>query len=111
MNRDVLRTIRECHQPKSQPSKTIFIDSPTPFFEALFPRLKHTFYLDVDPREAHRRVRANRSETEMFETLGELMRIAEKTQAMARYNGWNIVDANSPEEEIEMDIWDVLLSS
>lgn len=47
----------------------------------------------------------------MFETLGELMRIAEKTQAMARYNGWNIVDANSPEEEIEIDIWDVLLSS
>jgi len=46
----------------------------------------------------------------MFETLGALRRIAEKTQAMARYSGWNRVDVNRP-EEIEMDIWDVLLSS
>lgn len=47
----------------------------------------------------------------MFETLGEPKRIAEKTLPMARYNGWNIVDANRPEEESEMDIWDALLSS
>ena len=71
------------------------------FFKALLPRSLYTFYLGVDPEEAYRRIRENRSETEMFETPGALRRIAEKILIIARYNEWNIVDANRSEEEIE----------
>jgi dTMP kinase len=74
------------------------------FFATLLPRPRHTFFLRVDPREAHRRIAQNRHRQEMFESLAQLEKINVRALSLARINGWTMVDANRPEEEVERQI-------
>jgi dTMP kinase len=74
------------------------------FFATLLPRPRHTFFLRVDPREAHRRISQNRHRQEMFESLAQLEKINVRALSLARANGWTMVDANGPEEEVERQI-------
>lgn len=70
------------------------------FFEALLPRPHRTFFLEVDPEEAYRRVVDGREEQEMFETPEQLRKIGGKALELAQLNGWTVVDANQSEEEV-----------
>lgn len=70
------------------------------FFAALLPKPRQTIFLQVDPGEAHRRILQGRSQTEMFESPEQLEKISSRALALARSNGWAIVDATGPEEAI-----------
>ena len=74
------------------------------FFSALLPRPRRTFFLRVDPEEAYRRIKRSRREQEMFESLDQLERINVRASSLARANGWIVIDANRPEEEVEEQI-------
>lgn len=74
------------------------------FFAILLPKPRHTFFLRVNPVEAHRRITVNRHEREMFESLDQLEKINVRALSLAWANGWTIVDANGPEEEVEKQI-------
>lgn len=71
------------------------------FFSTLLPKPRYTFFLKVDPREAHRRITKNRREQEMFESLAQLEKISVRALSLARANDWIIIDANRPEGEVE----------
>ena len=75
------------------------------FFAALLPRPKQTVFLEVNPGEAHRRIVEGRSQTEMFESLEQLEKINSRALALARTNGWAIVDATGLENVIGERIW------
>lgn len=74
------------------------------FFAVLLPEPKHTLFLRIDPREAHRRITANRREKEMFESLDQLEKIGVRALYLAMINGWTVIDANKPMEEVEEQI-------
>ena len=40
----------------------------------------------------------------MFESLAQLEKINVRALSLARINGWTMVDANGPEEEVERQI-------
>ena len=74
------------------------------FFSTLLPKPRHTFFLNVDPREAHRRIIQNRRKQEMFESLAQLEKINVRALSLARANDWIIIDANRPAEVVEKQI-------
>lgn len=74
------------------------------FFSTILPKPRHTFFLDVDPREAHRRITENRSQLEMFESIEQLRKIGRRAVSLAQANRWTIIDANRPAEEVEGQI-------
>lgn len=78
------------------------------FFACIVPTSDLMFFLDVPPKEAERRIRQTRSETEMFESLEELKRIRRKALCLASADKWRILDANRPAEDVERDITKVL---
>jgi dTMP kinase len=74
------------------------------FFYAVLPRPRHYLFLDVEPEEAHRRIREGRESREMFESLEQLRKIGGRARTLAGVAGWTIVDANGPEDEVEKQI-------
>jgi thymidylate kinase len=75
------------------------------FFAAFLPKPKQTIFLKVSPTEAHRRIVQGRDQTEMFESPEQLEKISSRALALARSNGWAIVEAAGPEEVIGERIW------
>jgi dTMP kinase len=74
------------------------------FFYFVLPRPRHYLFLDVEPEEAHRRIREGRESKEMFESLEQLRKIGARARALAGVAGWTIVDANRSEDEVESEI-------
>jgi dTMP kinase len=81
------------------------------FFSVVLPRPRRYFFLDVEPEEAHRRIRENRDRREMFESLEQLRKIGGRARSLANMMGWTMVDANRPEEEIEREILSIFEST
>jgi thymidylate kinase len=75
------------------------------FFAAFLPKPRHIIFLKVKPGEAHRRIVQGRDQTEMFESPEQLEKINSRALALARTNGWAIVDATGSEEVIGERIW------
>lgn len=70
------------------------------FFAILLPRPRITFFLEVDPAEAHRRIDEGRDVREMFESIDQLEKIRKRALSLARAKDWAIVDANGVEDEV-----------
>jgi len=70
------------------------------FFAILLPRPKITFFLEIEPVEAHRRIDEGRDVREMFESIDQLEKIRKRALSLARAKSWAIVDANGAEEEV-----------
>ncbi|MBC8223794.1 thymidylate kinase [Candidatus Bathyarchaeota archaeon] len=75
------------------------------FFATILPRPKHTIFLDVDPREAHRRVALRESDREMFESQEQLEKIGSRARSLARSNRWTFIGGKGSEEDIGERIW------
>ena len=71
------------------------------FFEIILPRPDFKFYLEVSPREAYRRIKKNRSQKEMFESIEQLVKIGRKIKLLAILHDWIIVNANRNENEVK----------
>jgi dTMP kinase len=74
------------------------------FFALIVPTSDSMFFLDVEPREAYRRIQLARERQEMFENLGELEQIRRQALSLAVANNWKIVDANRPIAQVEGEI-------
>lgn len=70
------------------------------FFACILPKSKNMFFLDVAPEEADRRIRENRTETEMFESYESLKKVRCKALALTRFNQWTVVDGGKPTGKI-----------
>ena len=71
------------------------------FFETVLPKPSYKIYLNVSPREANRRIRENRREKEMFESLSQLRKVGRRALEMAVLYDWIIVDAGMSEDAVE----------
>ena len=71
------------------------------FFAAIIPTSNYMFFLDVNPVEADRRLRATREKLEMFENLIELEQTRQKAIRLASMHRWAIIDANGPIEHVQ----------
>ena len=80
------------------------------FFSILLPRPKITFFLEVDPAEAHRRIDEGRDAREMFESIDQLEKIRKRALSLAQAKGWAIVEANGAEDEVSSLILGMLPS-
>ena len=78
------------------------------FFEFLLPDPDVKIYLKVSPGEAYKRIKENRSEQEMFESMEQLEKIGKKVKRLALLHDWIILDANQNEDLIEDNINSVL---
>ncbi len=74
------------------------------FFASLVPTSAFMFFLDVNPRKAHERIRQTRRKLEMFESYRELERVRCKALFLALLDNWIIVDANKPVTEVSEKI-------
>jgi len=84
------------------------------FFEFLLPDPDvkiYLIYLEVSPGEAHKRIKENRSEQEMFESMEQLEKIGKKVKRLALLHDWIILDADQNEDLIEGNINSVLYLS
>ncbi len=75
------------------------------FFEKLVPTSCYLFFLDASPQELVQRIK-QRSETEMFETLEEFMKVRSKAIGLA--TGWFIINTSRPLEETAAEISRIL---
>ena len=80
------------------------------FFEFLLPDPDLKIYLEVSPDEAYRRIKDNRSEQEMFESLEQLEKIGKKVKRLALLHDWIIIDADQDEDRIGAYIDSVISS-
>jgi len=71
------------------------------FFASIVPTSNFMFFLDVEPEEAHRRIRLTRERLEMFESPNELEQIRRQALSLAFAGSWKVVDANKPIAEVE----------
>ena len=74
------------------------------FFASIVPTSNFMFFLDVEPEEAHRRIRLTRERREMFESPKELEQVRRKALSLALAGSWKIVDADKPIAEVESEI-------
>ncbi|MGD2201707.1 MAG: thymidylate kinase, partial [Candidatus Bathyarchaeota archaeon] len=81
------------------------------FFATFLPDPKHTFYLQIPPQEAYRRIDAAREEKEMFESHEQLEKIGSRAADLARRNRWTVVEADKPPDDIERHIRESLLQT
>jgi dTMP kinase len=81
------------------------------FFTKVLPKSKHMYFLDVAPEEAAKRIRENRTETEMFESLAALKKVRGKALELTRFHNWTIVNGNKPTQEIAAQIKTSVLSN
>lgn len=70
-------------------------------FENFVPTSDYMFFLDTSPKELLERVK-ERKETEMFETLDELVNVRKKALMLA--SDWNIVDTTQSIEQTSAHI-------
>jgi thymidylate kinase len=70
------------------------------FFACTLPKSKNMYFLDVAPEEAAKRIKENRTETEMFESYESLKKVRCKAIELTRFNEWTIVDGSKPTEKI-----------
>jgi dTMP kinase len=78
------------------------------FFASIVPTSELMFFLDVNPREAYRRIVQTRGRQEMFESLSELELIRRRALFLASKGKWTIIDANKPAPDIEKEILESL---
>lgn len=64
----------------------------------VLPRSRDMFFLDVEPAEALRRVRARGDALEMFETLPHMEKA--RSRAMILKEDWKVVDGNGTPDEV-----------
>jgi len=74
------------------------------FFALVVPTSDHMYFLDVSPKEAHRRIQRNRKTREAFESLEELERTRCKAMSLISTGRWTIIDANRSIEDVENEI-------
>jgi dTMP kinase len=74
------------------------------FFALTVPTSNFMFFLDVKPKEAHRRIRQAREQLEMFENIEELEKIRVKALSLALTGKWKIINANNSISEVENEI-------
>lgn len=74
------------------------------FFASVVPLSDHMFFLDVTPKEAHRRILETRRRREMFENLEELEHVRKRALSLVSTGKWTIIDADKPAGEIEKTI-------
>lgn len=70
------------------------------FFAFTLPKSKNMFFLDVSPEEAAKRIKENRTETEMFESYESLKKVRCKAIELTRFNEWIVVNGSKPPEKI-----------
>lgn len=66
------------------------------FFSSVLPKSDNMIFLDIAPEEAASRIRENRKELEMFESLASLRKIRAKALSLTRFDSWVIVDSGKP---------------
>ena len=71
------------------------------FFSSFLPKPTLTFYLDIEPEEAYRRVVQGRRRVEMFESPEQLEKIGSRALDLARSSRWTIINGTGSEEDIE----------
>lgn len=78
------------------------------FFALWVPKSNFMFFLDVNPKEAYKRIMCTRERREMFESLEELKKIRRKALALALMDKWKIVDANKSINDVHRKIIEAL---
>ncbi len=78
------------------------------FFASVVPKSDYMFFLDVQPKEADRRIRETRRKFEMFENLQQLQRIRIRALSLAATGGWILVDGNKTIEQVQEQIREAL---
>jgi len=73
------------------------------YINSVVPRPHLTIILDVDPAEAMRRIKA-RGRLEKFEDVEFLRRVREIYLARARAEGYPVIDAGRPADEVARDV-------
>jgi len=74
------------------------------FFASIVPTSDLMFFLDVEPKEAFRRIQLTREKLEMFESHEELEQIREKALSLALIDNWTVLDANQSITEVQAQI-------
>lgn len=70
-------------------------------FETVLPTSKCMFFLDVEPKEALRRLQT-REDEEMFENLDDLIKVRKKALKLAAH--WHIINTEGPIEDVQREI-------
>lgn len=73
-------------------------------FALVVPKPKATFFLDVPPNEARRRIVYEREEHEVFEQTAELAKVRVKGLFLASIGKWTVIQADRSMAEVERDI-------
>jgi dTMP kinase len=81
------------------------------FFSAIVPKSRNMFFLDVNPKTAASRIRQNRSNIEMFESLSSLKKIRGKALSLTRFDNWIIIDSNQSTDAITNDLEQKIFSA
>lgn len=74
------------------------------FFASIVPTSNFMFFLDVEPKEAHRRIQMTRDRLEMFESSQELEQTRCKALSLALIDNWTVLDANQPIARVQEQI-------
>jgi dTMP kinase len=75
------------------------------FFKNFVPTSEYMFFLDASPEDLLKRFK-DREEKEMFENLGELVKVRKK--ALFLVKDWNIIDTSGTFKETFSEIEDIL---
>ncbi len=70
------------------------------FFLRVVPRSHYMFFINTTPIEAYRRIKQNRSQKEMFESLERLKRVNKKITHLASRDEWIILDGDMSSDDI-----------
>jgi dTMP kinase len=63
------------------------------FFSKILPKSGGMIFLDLQPNVAAARLKANRKELEMFESLASLKKVRAKALSLTRFDSWIIIDS------------------
>lgn len=93
---------------------TMYLPSPLDkiayhFFYTLVPKPKITFFIDVQPSVAYRRIINRKDRYEMFDEPKKLIKIRKKGFGLALLARWYIIDGSKPEVEVESKIHHLLM--
>ena len=80
------------------------------FFSSILPKSENMFFLDVTPKEAHRRINENRINREIFEEINALKKIRMKALALIIIDQWKIISGDNPSEQVTRQIISSLTS-
>lgn len=78
------------------------------FFASIVPTSNHMFFLDVNPKEAYKRIEQARQRQEMFESQDELKQTRRKALYFASTCNWIIINANKSISDIQTEIQESL---